>query len=365
MANTVAGPLISAWKTGAEPEALARVLLPPGGALPVPPAGAEVWERHRRGEALLTVREQAEAEAGTPWPQPLASRYARFFRDGDRTAYESAVFARQHRLTRAVLMATVTGEPAWLDEAADGIVQLCEQSSWCWPAHEDTCRPRGTVLPDVAAPCLDLGAADVAAQLAWADQVLGGPLRERFPGLRERVRAEVRGRVLDPFTRRRDWHWLGLDGDVHNWCPWICGNVLVAALRLGADDERALQVALAVEGLDRYLAALPDDGSVDEGYEYWWNGACRALEALDVLEHATSGALCAAEVPVVRATLRFPYRMHLGGPWYLNLADARARPPAGQPWHVPYRWGRRLGEQEAVQHARSRRAARIGGSAEL
>ncbi|NUT12811.1 MAG: hypothetical protein HOQ38_20290, partial [Nonomuraea sp.] len=71
MANTVAGPLISAWKTGAEPEALARVLLPPGGALPVPPAGAEVWERHRRGEALLTVREQAEAEAGTPWPQPL------------------------------------------------------------------------------------------------------------------------------------------------------------------------------------------------------------------------------------------------------------------------------------------------------
>ncbi|MEV0620038.1 heparinase II/III family protein [Nonomuraea sp. NPDC050404] len=376
--RAVAGPLLAAWGAGAEPDGLMGVLLPPETALPVPAAGDGRWDRAGlldgdglrsgagAGQVLLAVRERASADLGTPWPQPLASQYARYFRDGNRTAYESSVFERQDRLTRAVLMATVTGEQVWLDEAADGIVQLCEQSSWCWPAHEDTCRPRGTVLPDPAAPCLDLGAADVAAQLAWADQVLGDRLREHFPGLRERVRAEVRVRVLEPFVTRRDWHWLGLDGDVHNWCPWICGNVLVAALRLGEGErERATQVAHAVAGVDRYLAALPEDGSVDEGYEYWWNGACRALEALDILEHATSGALGAAGIPVVRETVHFPHRMHLGGPWYLNLADARARPPAGQPWHVPYRWGRRLGEPDVVRHARSQRAASIGVSAEL
>ncbi|WP_084772935.1 heparinase II/III family protein [Nonomuraea candida] len=369
MTNTVtgrAGPLLSAWGARAEPEALAHALLPPETALPVPAAGSDLWRRAGEGGGLDAVRERARAELGTPWPQPLASQYARYFRDGNRTVYESSVFTRQDRLTRAVLMAATTGGEVWLDEVADGIVLLCEQSSWCWPAHEDTCRPRGTVLPDPAAPCLDLGAAGVAAQLAWADQVLGERLQERFPGLRERVRAEVRARVLDPFVRRRDWHWLGRDGDVHNWCPWICGNVLVAALRLEDDArERARQVAPAVEGLDRYLAALPADGSIDEGYEYWWNGACRALEALDVLAHATSGTLDAAAVPIVRETLRFPHRMHLGGPWYLNLADARARPPAGQPWQVPYRWGRRLGEQDAVRHALSQRAAGIDPSAEL
>ncbi|GAA3578811.1 heparinase II/III family protein [Nonomuraea rosea] len=400
--------MLIAWGARAEPESLARDLLPPATALPVPAAGAGVWGRLRESEALSDVRERARAEAGTPWPQPLASQYARFFREGDgnRTVYESQVFERQDRLTRAVLMATVTGaenrpdgqpggrfdgQPGgrsdgrfdgrpddqlggrfdgrpdgWLDEVADGVVQLCEQSSWCWPAHEDTCRPRGTVLPDPATPCLDLGAADVAAQLAWIDQVLGDRLDARYPGLRERVRAEVRSRVLDPFVRRDDWHWLGLDGDVHNWCPWICGNILVAALRLGGrQEERARQVALAVAGLDRYLAALPDDGSVDEGYEYWWNGACRALEALDLLEHATSGALGAADVPVVRETARFPHRMHLGGPWYLNVADARARPPADQPWRELHRWGRRLGEPDVIRHARSQRAARIGATAEL
>ncbi|RVX47641.1 heparinase II/III-like protein [Nonomuraea polychroma] len=366
------GPLGVVWGTAMSPEALVRSLLPPEAALPVPGAGHSSWDRVATSGILVAVRERAEAELGTPWPQPLASQYARYFRDGNRTGYESQVFQRQDRLTRAVLMAAVASgetigrEQGWLDEAADGIVQLCEQSSWCWPAHEDTCRPRGTVLPDVATPCLDLGAADVAAQLAWADQVLGDRLAERYPGLRERIRSEVRVRVLDPFVRRRDWHWLGLDGDVHNWCPWICGNVLVAALRLAEPGpERAHQVAWAVAGLDRYLAALPADGSVDEGYEYWWNGACRAIEALDVLAHATSGLLDAAEVPVVRETVRFPHRMHLGGPWYLNLADARARPPAEQPWQVPHRWARRLGEHDARRHAESQRAATISPCAEL
>ncbi|WP_336204444.1 heparinase II/III domain-containing protein [Nonomuraea sp. LPB2021202275-12-8] len=346
--HTSPGPLLAAWGAASSWERLVHTLLPPDAALPAPSSAAAAGE----AGPLVAVRERAEAELGTPWPQPLASQYARYFRDGNRTVYEGNVFGRQDRLTRAVLMAVASGDERWLDEAADGMVLLCEQSSWCWPAHEDTCRPRGTVLPDVAEPCLDLGAADVAAQLAWADHALGARLDARFPGLRERTRAEVRVRVLEPFTRRRDWHWLGLDGDVHNWCPWICGNILVAALRLGEQgDERARQVALALEGVDRYLAALPADGSIDEGYEYWWNGACRALEALDVLEHATSGALSAGRVPVVRETVRFPHRMHLGGPWYLNFADARARPSSDFPWQALHRWARRLGEQDAVRHA--------------
>ncbi|TXK42496.1 heparinase II/III family protein [Nonomuraea sp. C10] len=355
------GPLLSLWGAAASPGALARVLLDPGRALPAPDLAGEPARR-----ALEPVRERAEAERGSPWPQPLASQYARYFQDGDRTVYERNVFDRQDRLTRAVLMAAATGDDGWLAEAADGIVLLCEQSSWCWPAHEESCRPRGAVLPDPAAPCLDLGAGDVAAQLAWADQAIGERLDERFPGVRERVRAEVRARVLEPFTRRRDWHWLGLDGQVHNWCPWICGNVLVAALRLAEPgEERALQVTLAVEGVDRYLAALPPDGSVDEGYEYWWNGACRALEALDVLAHATSGVLDAAGAPVVRATVRFPYLMHLGGGWYVNVADARARPPAGQPWDVLHRWAQRVGDPDGVRHAAAQRATAVSPAAEL
>ncbi|WP_158542817.1 heparinase II/III domain-containing protein [Phytoactinopolyspora halophila] len=350
------GPLLTAWSATRAAELLDRASLPlPPGALPGPVIGEPAWRQADRA-TMEAIRARAEAEHGTAWPQPLASQYSRFFRDGNRTAYESQVAARQERLTRAVVLAAATDDPAWLDEAADGIWLLCEQSSWCWAAHDTHVRQSGTALPDVHAPYLDLGAGEVAAQLAWADHVLGPVLDTRYPGLRERVRHEVRQRIVEPFLGRRDWPWLGLDGDVHNWCPWICGNVLVAALQLIPDgDERVAAVAWAIESIDRFLAALPPDGSVDEGYEYWWNGACRALEALDVVAHATAGALDASQVPVVRATVAFPHRMHLGGDWYLNVADARARPPRDQPWAVLHRWSRHVGDHDAAAHAASYR----------
>jgi hypothetical protein len=344
-------------------------LRPPDEALPVPPAVDRTTWDLEAGSADRPTRAALLADAerilGTPWPIPLASTAARLHRDGDRDTHEQLVFARQHRLTRTVVAAATTLEERWVDEAADGLWLLCEQSSWCWPAHDDAFASHGSVLPVTSDPYLDLGAGEAAAQVAWADHVLGELLDARYPGLRARLRHEVRVRVLDPFVRRRDWHWLGLDGDVHNWNPWIHGNVLVAALRLldGPDDgpQRARVVELVVEGLDRYVASLPDDGAIDEGYAYWWNGACRALEAFDLLAHATRGALDALAldagrvVPALRATVAFPHRMHLGHGWYLNLADGQARPSAEQPWHALHRAARRVGDAEAAAHAAAHR----------
>ena len=102
------------------------------------------------------------------------------WRDGDRDTYEQAVFARQHRLSRAVVMAAATLEDAWLDEVADGVTLLCEQSTWCWPAHDDTFVAHGSVVPTVTDPFVDLGAGEVVGQLAWLDHVLGAPLDARY-----------------------------------------------------------------------------------------------------------------------------------------------------------------------------------------
>ncbi|WP_243075497.1 heparinase II/III family protein [Microbacterium sp. SS28] len=340
----------------------ADVLLPPDEALPVPPAAERgAWSREALDTATVDdLLRRAREDLGTPWPVPLASAAARVHRDGDREGWESLAFERQRRLSRAAIAAAVTLDDAWIDEVADGVVLLCEQSSWCWPAHDDTFARHGAVLATTDDPFLDLGAGEAVGQLAWIDQLLGEQLDERYPGLRARIRREARTRVIEPFTRRRDWHWLGLDGDVHNWNPWIHGNVLVAALRLlDGPDEQGLRtgvVALAVEGLDRYAASLPADGAIDEGYAYWWNGACRALEALDVLAFATGGRWDAASaVPSLRETVAFPHRMHLGGDWYLNLADGPARPPQDQAWHALHRAAARVGDDAARAHAAAHR----------
>src|SRR5699024_12106739 len=108
---------------------------------------------------------------------------------------------------QAVLAALATGGDDWTDRAADGLLQLCELSTWCWVAHEEAHRERGWVVPDPEAPVVDLGAAQVVGVLAWADLALGDALDARVPRLRHRTRHEVLRRVADPVRERRDWHW--------------------------------------------------------------------------------------------------------------------------------------------------------------
>jgi hypothetical protein len=302
------------------------------------------WESADR-PTLRALEERARATLGTPWPTPLAHDFARYFRDGDRDTYEQAVRARQERLARAVVLAAATLDPVWLDEVTDGVVLFCEQSTWCWPAHDHTFERHGSVLPTVTDPYVDLGAGEYAADLAWTDHVLGAQLDAHVPGLRARIRHEVEQRVLVPFTRRRDWHWLGLDGNVHNWNPWIHSNLLTAVRFLVGDPDRRRQLlALVEEGLGRYAAAVPADGAIDEGHHYWWHGACRFLEAQVLLGRAPDPALVA-----------FPHRVHLGGSWYVNHADGPARASPHQPWHALHRLARLAGDREAEAHAAAHR----------
>ncbi|MFI2361969.1 heparinase II/III family protein [Promicromonospora sp. NPDC019610] len=330
-------------------------------SLPAPDVTARsLWAGPRVAGALAPTLAAADAERGTPWPQPLASQYARFFRDGVRTAYEAQVAARQARLTRATLAALVDPSDERVDEVVDGVLLLCEQSSWCWAAHDDTFDRFGRITPTVTEPYLDLGAGEVAAQLAWVDHLLGPALDERAPGVRWRVRQEAQARVLRPFTERRDWWWLGVDHPIMNWSPWIQGNVLAANLALEEDpDRRRATSALVAEGIAAYWASLPADGGVDEGYHYWWQGAARALEAQDLLAHAGIEPAPAA-LDTIRATVAFPHAMHLGGDWYVNVADGAARPLATWPWNVVHAWAQRVGDDAAARHAASYRG-RPGG----
>src|SRR5699024_45967 len=125
----------------------------------------------------------------------------------------------------------------------------------------------------------------------------------------------------------------------HNWTGWIHQHLIAGALLLLEDDaergRRDAILALSLAQLDRYLASFPADGGIDEGFSYFWNGASRLLEAVDLLLVAADGALDAAaiaRIDVIGQLLRFPQRMELGGGWFVNVADGPARPPHAQPW---------------------------------
>jgi hypothetical protein len=294
----------------------------------------EVWD-HRDPAAAAAILNEAAADRAKPWPHTLLSEYARYWRDGVRTAYEDRAGEVRRRTRTAVLAAVLTQEH--VDEAADGLLLLCEQTTWCWAAHESFATARHEVLGDPDEPYLDLGAAETAEILAWADLVLGPALDERVPGLRRRMRREVRQRVIQPFLTDRRWHWLGLDGHLHNWNPWIHGHVLAAALLLELDPLEVTD--LVVDGLDRYLDAMPADGGCDEGYAYWWNGPARLAEALELLDRITEGAFAPWSCTPLSELARYPQRVALGdGPPGPQPALARP-PPMGAPARRPRRDG--------------------------
>ncbi len=353
---------------------LAAAAIPPT-RCPCPPASdrSAVAGCSVDAPTAAAILARAEADLALPWPQPRAHDAARVHSDGDRDTWEQAAFERQRRLSRAVVAAAVTIEDEWYAEVLDGVCAAvrAELLVLARPRRRLPRARRGARDGRRALTSTSARARSSASSRGSTTSSATG-LEERYPGVRARIRREARVRVLEPFLRRRDWHWIGLDGDVHNWNPWIHGNVLVAALALlEADDPaRAEIVALAIEGLDRYVAVLPDDGAIDEGYAYWWNGACRALEALDILVLRDRAA---ASTRSTCPRCARPSRSRTG---CTSAGRGTSTSPTGLPGHLPRSrgtastarrggWETRMPQAHAAAHRDGAAATEVEGLGRL
>ena len=307
-------------------------------ALPVP-TDRESWMAVSEIPVMMQLRNRSTLDGNLTWPQLLAHQWARFGRDGDREDYQKTLFERVGMMRRAVLIAAQTLNNYWCDRAVDGLVLACMQLSWCWPAHDTL--SRGQAVPNPQTPFLDLGASEMAADLAWADAAMGPLLDQRWPGLRKLVKDQVMSRVIMPFVERRDWWWISGNGQVNNWNPWIHANVIAAALQFVDDPElRQRVISLAIEGLDIFVDDMPDDGACAEGYNYWWEGIGRLFDVLGLLKTITRGAFDPGDLTVLQNTIGYPCSMYLGEStpwrhWCVNFGDAQAL-MGDEPWHSLY-----------------------------
>ncbi|QIQ01916.1 heparinase II/III domain-containing protein [Streptomyces liangshanensis] len=350
------------------PASLVRARMPRIGEWsPVPPPADGRWRAVGAGTRTRVVA-AASASLGLPWPGLPASLFARFARDGDRSGYQAAAFARRARLARAVLATALTaGAPAaaagdadaFADEVMDGVWALCEETTWAWPAHEFRVLgpPRG-LLADPGRPTLDLGASGTAVLLALTDTLVGDALDRRDPLVRRRLRREVSARVLGPYLERDEWGWYdGSTAKLNNWNPWIHSELLLAtALTEESDERRAALVCRILQGLENYLRAHPRDGGCDEGPHYWWRAGASLFECLETLTSLLGTDAGVFAHPLVRALARYPVSTWIGDGWAVNFADGPARPRETAP-ALLHRFGRRTGQPEVSAHARALRGS--------
>ncbi len=288
--------------------------------------------------------EAGDSRLNFAWPLLPATLFLDYSRTGARTPYQIPYYERRYALADLVLAECVQGQGRYLDDIVNGIWVICEETYWGVPAHVWV-QAAGNTLPDRREPTVDLFAAETAALLAWSHYLLNDTLDTVSPLVRPRMEQEIRERILKVNRTRSDFPWQGNLGNrrVNNWNPWICSNWLTCILALETDDrQRAADIFLLLQTVDRFIDPYPADGGCDEGPNYWGRAGASLYENLELLYGATAGQIDVFQESLIQEVGKFIYRAHIAEDYYLNFADASAlvEPEA----LLVYLFGQRIGD---------------------
>ncbi|MEV0649025.1 heparinase II/III family protein [Phytomonospora sp. NPDC050363] len=296
-----------------------------------------VAERPELAELLAGVR--AEAADTAPLPELTHELYGRYVRDGDRMAYERRYFARRGRLAARAAAALVDRRPEDLARLDEVLWQICDEYSWCLPAHKYHADLFGRT-PDLG---VDLFAAETAHTLAETVGLLRGELD---PETVARVENEVRRRVLAPWLDDiRPQHWETM---TNNWSAVCAGAAGMAALWLDEGEPRRLTgiIDRAQRAMAVFRSGFEADGGCPEGLSYWVYGYGYFVYFADALRARTGLDM----LPETAAIAAFPAVVDFGEGRCVSFSDGGedAWVPTGLASHLNARLGTTVPELTGV-----------------
>ncbi|MBN2165986.1 MAG: heparinase II/III family protein [Marinilabiliaceae bacterium] len=266
---------------------------------------------------------EAETYLEKPHKTLHLSLYREYVQNGNRTNYQNIYFERRRRLAVMVVAEWLEQKGRFINDIADGVWGICEESTWAVPAHLR--KPDG--VPVIKKPILDLFASETASLLAWTYVLMEEQLNTISPDILTRIKDETKFRVIDEYLENNSYWWLGLSRKrtVNNWNPWINSNVLIATLFLETDTLKKEQIIeKTIKSVDVFIDGYADDGGCDEGPAYWDHATGALFDYLEVLHHASCGKFSIFEEPVIKQMALFFQRTWIGGNYFVNFSDAGA-----------------------------------------
>jgi hypothetical protein len=236
-------------------------------------------------------------------PDTPYTLYREFQRTGERRGYQRPFAEKRAKLCAAVFQ-VLLGDDSYLDVVHDYVWDICEETNWVIPAHEN--RP------------VDLTAVATGCSLAEIAVGLGDKLAGEVAA---RVRAEIERRIFVPYLEQHEtlsW-WKG-----HNNWNGVCnGGVGCMFLLLEKDVSRLAEaLALVLEGLTVFLAtAFEAEGGSTEGTSYWQYGLSNVIPFGEMLRIRTRGAIDLLALERFKAIATYPVRMMLSPGHYANYSD--------------------------------------------
>lgn len=255
--------------------------------------------------------QQIEKEAFRLMEEPIPvldmETFDLFKQTGSRQQYEKLYFARRKRLTALGLMVIIhPNEERYVQQLCSIIEAVCDEYTWCLPAHYDNERS------------IDLFAAETAFTLAELCALIGKRLPE---ALQQRMKQEVLKRVLKPFLAEESIWWEKAE---HNWASVCAGSIGAAALYCMKEEEEQLERILqrAEHAMLCYLSGFDEDGACKEGYSYWQYGFGYFIYFVDLLRAHRKGESSLLASEKVKQIALFQQKCFISGKAVVNFSDS-------------------------------------------
>lgn len=259
----------------------------------------EIRERDVYRQMAEPIRELGRRYRSEPVASLPYSAYRLFETTGSRIEYEQLYFSRRKRLAVLAFLGLLDGDEGTLRALEDTIWAICDEYTWCLPAH------LGGASLDPANDrhrfTIDLFAAETGFYLAEITHLLEEQLS---PFVVQRARREVLERVLEPYAALGSfWEWETLE---NNWASVCGGSVGAAALYLIPDGRKLAPILYRALGtMERYLNGFGRDGVSTEGVGYWGYGFGFFTIFARLLEQRTAGLLDLMQHDHVRSIALF------------------------------------------------------------
>ncbi|WP_157950166.1 heparinase II/III domain-containing protein [Vallitalea okinawensis] len=293
------------------------------------------------------VIEKAAAYKGYRFPVIHATDLMSFLREGTRKPYGDAASIRKDALAHLIMAECIVNDGSYMDDIINAFWCICEESTWVSNYHYYLFRtPEPTMFPPHDQRAIDLGCSETAVLLAFTYYLLKDKLDEISPILAQRIKHELKDRIIDPFLYNRQWWWMGYSGrKLNNWAPWCSSNCLMTMLLVEEDVElRRLGVFKTIEIIDKFIGIYSEDGGCDEGPAYWNRAAGSLYDCLWIINKVTEGKVNYFDETIIKHVGEFPAKVHIAKNCFTNFADSH--PYLKTNFSLLYRFGKDVNSDE-------------------
>ncbi len=269
--------------------------------------------------------QDAEAVNNRNWPSLNATGYLEFKENGNRSNYESMVNARRGKFNKLLIGESIENKGRFIPEIINGLWLILEESTWVSPAHLYS-QKKGIGLPNIYDPYIDLGAARIAVDVAFAYTLFNKQFDKVSAQINDRILYELEKRILSPYLEREDYWWMSFQNNfINNWNIWINTNVLKTFLLIEQDTQRLTAgISKIMKSADKFIDSYPEDGACDEGPSYWMHSAGELGIMLTWLKDVSQDRASFQDIKKIANMGNYILSMHISNDRYVNFADANA-----------------------------------------